>query len=213
MALGDSVSVPDPPATPTASSSRIRCCGWTYDSRAEQRVGGWRRGSTLSRAPTTRAGWLCGGAATRHRFLNLSIFNARHTRTPPPPLPPSSTNSPVGRPTSARRTLRPPPPPKPPQAVASSAGPGPAGEGPGGLLSATPSPPSPWPGGREALEWLYTVGGGGVPLPPQPEPPPPQTIVIIVGKPEFYDWEHLIGPFLVHKLLGPRPPPPPSPAF
>ena len=32
----------------------------------------------------------------------------------------------------------------------------------------------------------------------------------IVGTDEIYNREHLIGPFLVHKLLGPRPPPPSS---
>ena len=39
-------------------------------------------------------------------------------------------------------------------------------------------------------------------------PPPPQTKVTIVGQNEIYRWENLVGPFLVHKLLGPRPPPP-----
>ena len=58
----------------------------------------------------------------------------------------------------------------------------------------------------ELSQWPYTVGGGGVPL---PGPPPPQTKVTIVGKNEIYNWENLIGPFLVHKLLGPRPPPSP----
>ena len=31
----------------------------------------------------------------------------------------------------------------------------------------------------------------------------------IVGKNEIYHWESLVGPFLVHKLLGPTPPPSP----
>ena len=39
-------------------------------------------------------------------------------------------------------------------------------------------------------------------------PPPPQTKVPNVGKNEICCWENLIGPFLVHKFLGPRPPPP-----
>ena len=52
-------------------------------------------------------------------------------------------------------------------------------------------------------------GGGGT-LTPHP-PPPPQTKVTIVGKTGIYNWDNLIGPFLVHKRLGPRPPPPPSP--
>ena len=52
---------------------------------------------------------------------------------------------------------------------------------------------------------------GGTP-PWTPLPPPPQTKVTIVGKKEIYKRENLIGPFSVHKLLGPRPPlPPPSP--
>ena len=42
---------------------------------------------------------------------------------------------------------------------------------------------------------------------PNGPPPPPQTKVTIVGKSEIYRWENLVGPFLVHKLLGPRPPP------
>ena len=45
--------------------------------------------------------------------------------------------------------------------------------------------------------------GGGVP----PGPPPlPQTKVTIVGRSDIYKKENLIGPFLVHKLLGPPPP-------
>ena len=32
----------------------------------------------------------------------------------------------------------------------------------------------------------------------------------VVGKNEIYHWGNLVGPFLVHKLLGPRPPPSPS---
>ena len=42
-----------------------------------------------------------------------------------------------------------------------------------------------------------------------PPPPRPPTKVTIVGKHEIYMRKNLIGPFLVHKLLGPRPPPPP----
>ena len=41
--------------------------------------------------------------------------------------------------------------------------------------------------------------------------PPPPTKVTIVGKNEVYHWENLVGPFVIHKLLGPRPPPPPPP--
>ena len=39
-------------------------------------------------------------------------------------------------------------------------------------------------------------------------PPSPQTKVTIVGRNETYNRENLIGPFLVHNFLGPRPPPP-----
>ena len=43
-------------------------------------------------------------------------------------------------------------------------------------------------------------------------PPPPPTKGAIMGKNEIYRWENLVGPFLVHKLSGPKPPPPlPSP--
>ena len=41
-------------------------------------------------------------------------------------------------------------------------------------------------------------------------PPPLQTKVTTVGKKEIYHWKNLIGAFLVHTLLGPRPPPSPS---
>ena len=44
---------------------------------------------------------------------------------------------------------------------------------------------------------------GGTP----PGPPLPQTKVTIVGRNEIYSWDNLIGSFLVHKLLRPRPPP------
>ena len=43
--------------------------------------------------------------------------------------------------------------------------------------------------------------------------PPLQTKVAIVGKNEIYNRETHVGPILVHKVLGPKPPPPlPSPA-
>ena len=51
-------------------------------------------------------------------------------------------------------------------------------------------------------------GGGGSPKTPSP---PPQTKVTIVGRNETYNWENLVEPFLVHKLLGPKPPLPPPP--
>ena len=60
---------------------------------------------------------------------------------------------------------------------------------------------------REVLEWPYTVGGGGG-TPPPPDAPPHQSDR---GKNEIYNRENLIGPFLVHKILGPSPPLPPPP--
>ena len=51
-------------------------------------------------------------------------------------------------------------------------------------------------------------GGGGRTATVHPKPPPPPTKVTIVGKKELYNRENLIGPFWVHELLGPRPPPP-----
>ena len=51
-------------------------------------------------------------------------------------------------------------------------------------------------------------GGGGYP----PWTPRLQTKVTIAGKNEIYRWENLIGPFLVHKLLGPSPSPSPPPS-
>ena len=50
-------------------------------------------------------------------------------------------------------------------------------------------------------------GGGEVPPPPRTPSPPLQTKVTTEGKNEIYDRENLVGPFLVHKILGPRPPP------
>ena len=42
------------------------------------------------------------------------------------------------------------------------------------------------------------------------DPPPPiQTKGTIAGKDEIDRWENLVGPFLVHSLLGPRTPSPP----
>ena len=51
------------------------------------------------------------------------------------------------------------------------------------------------------IEFTYTGIAG--------PPPPPETKVTIVGNNEIYKRENLVGPFLVHKLLGPRPPTPP----
>ena len=40
---------------------------------------------------------------------------------------------------------------------------------------------------------------------------PPQTKGTIVGKKiKIYNWENLIRPFLIHKILGPEPPLPPT---
>ena len=49
--------------------------------------------------------------------------------------------------------------------------------------------------------------GGGDPSPKTPSPPP-QTKVTIVGKNEIYNRENLVRPFLVHQVLGDKPPPP-----
>ena len=75
------------------------------------------------------------------------------------------------------------------------------------------------------MDWVCSGRGGG-PLPPGPPPPrsskslgpspwtplPFETKVTTVRKNKIHNWENLVGPFLVHKLLGPRlplPPPPP----
>ena len=49
--------------------------------------------------------------------------------------------------------------------------------------------------------------GGGDPSPKTPSSPP-QTKVTIVGKNEICNRENLVRPFLVHQVLGPKPPPP-----
>ena len=36
-------------------------------------------------------------------------------------------------------------------------------------------------------------------------PPPPKTKVTIVGQNEISSWGNVVGPFLVHKILGPNP--------
>ena len=73
-------------------------------------------------------------------------------------------------------------------------------EGPHGLGAQGSSRPSGgvckwiqlrWNGGRASLESLKTSGS-------------PQTTGTIVGKNEIYNWENLVGPFLVHT----SPPPP-----
>ena len=40
-----------------------------------------------------------------------------------------------------------------------------------------------------------------------PPPPPPRTKGTITGENEICNWENLIGPLLVHKVVGPKPPP------
>ena len=52
-----------------------------------------------------------------------------------------------------------------------------------------------YPPPKDALERLTAIGG---------PPPSPETKVTMVGNSEIYRWESLVGPFLVHKLLGPR---------
>ena len=57
---------------------------------------------------------------------------------------------------------------------------------------------------------IKNQGGGASPQTPSA---PPQTKVTIVGKNEIYNRENLVRPFLVHQVLGPKPPPPlPPPA-
>ena len=68
----------------------------------------------------------------------------------------------------------------------------------------------PKPEPEDVLGRLTTAGGGS---PPPPPGPPAQTKVTIAGKNEICNRENLIGPFLVRKLLGPRPPPPFPPLF
>ena len=72
---------------------------------------------------------------------------------------------------------------------------------PASISSISPAP-------REVLEWPYTAGGGGGVL--LPGPPPPTKVTIVEMK--FAKGKILSGHFLVHKVLGPRPPPlsPPS---
>ena len=60
-------------------------------------------------------------------------------------------------------------------------------------------PPPPSPGG---LNYKFFVAAP----PPPPPRTPPQTKVTIVGNNKICNRENLVGPFLVHKLLGPRPP-------
>ena len=48
---------------------------------------------------------------------------------------------------------------------------------------------------------------------PPPWTPHPETKVTIVGKAEICNRENLIGPFLLLKFLGLRPPPPRRPSL
>ena len=92
------------------------------------------------------------------------------------------------------------------------------------------------PGPREVVQRPYTAGGGGGGTRPLSGPPPPpdhnhgtelamkvvrqarlehsggSTPDLLRPRPNL-PLGNLVGPFLVHKLLGPRPPPPPSPSF
>ena len=72
------------------------------------------------------------------------------------------------------------------------------------LTPRTLCPGKYWPGRTPQEE-------GGAPPPPWASPPPPKTKGTIVGENEIHRWENLVGPFSVHKVLGPRTPPPPSP--
>ena len=60
---------------------------------------------------------------------------------------------------------------------------------------------------RPVIIFLATV----VTPPPLPGPSSPKNKVTIVVQNEIYHRENLVGPFLVHKLLGPRPSPPTPP--
>ena len=69
-----------------------------------------------------------------------------------------------------------------------------------------------WLGAGQGFFRIIKNQGGGDPSPKTPSPPP-QTNVTIVGKNEIYNRENLVRPFLVHQVLGPKPPPPlPPPA-
>ena len=61
------------------------------------------------------------------------------------------------------------------------------------------------PTSRPVLHFFTAKRPGVTPLPP-PGPPPPSTKVTIAGNNKLYHRENLIGPFLVHRCLGPRPP-------
>ena len=64
-----------------------------------------------------------------------------------------------------------------------------------------PPPPQSLPRQRQTIRYRGLVA----------TPPPPRTKVTITGDNPIYRRENLIGPFLVHKCLGPRPPPRASP--
>ena len=54
---------------------------------------------------------------------------------------------------------------------------------------------------RGVFQIIKTKGGE------TPPPTPPQTKVTMVGKNEIYNRENLVGPFFIHKLWVPNPPP------
>ena len=60
-------------------------------------------------------------------------------------------------------------------------------------------------GGGSIRKAIHHRGRGVIPA----VSPRPQTKVTVVGKSEIYNRATLVGPFLVHKILGPRPPLPP----
>ena len=66
---------------------------------------------------------------------------------------------------------------------------------------------------RAGLCLPFFLAGRRVDPPPLEPPPPSQTKVTIGGKNGIYNWENIVGPFLVGKLLGPRSPAPPPPPF
>ena len=79
-------------------------------------------------------------------------------------------------------------------------------EGPARHPAELPGDPQP-----SAQLYIRTADSHWNRVPPSPRPPHLQTKVTRVGQSEIYNSENLIGPFLVHKLSGPRPSPLPPP--
>ena len=88
------------------------------------------------------------------------------------------------------------------------------GGGGGDPSPKTLSPPSPDQSDHRGKKRNLQLGKSGQAIFGTPSfgsktpSPPPQTKVTIAGKNEIYNWENLVRPFLVHQVLGPKPPPP-----